>query len=217
MLWKEQEYAWADPFTALPAIDKALVEEYGIDSARIALICTQGNASAVSLLESSFKWISRLHLLLNNHENTQFSARPWLEAALQSYDHVIRRRNIYCGFAQIRRAMRLAPPGKNLDPLQKSLVISAVYPYCPLWARYNIADATGVPLTVPDIVESFREFSCVRFSLPAGGWHWQVFERQSFEAAPEAELLKLSWVKKAAGKRDLTLRPDGDGLKICFA
>ncbi len=216
MLWNERECAWADPAASLSGIDRALVEEYGIDSARVALICAQGRVSPVSLLESSFKWLARLDQLLNNSESSSFSAMPWLEAALQSYDHVVGRSSHYCGFAQIRRAMRSAPPGKNLNQLQRNLVISSVYPYCPLWARFNLADESAVPMAMPVIVESFSEFACVRFSLPAGGWHWKVFAADKFAADPIGELLKLKWVKKAAGNKALSLTTHENGAKVCF-
>jgi len=216
MLWSDHAMGWADPFAVKPAIDENLLYEYGFDCARIAGICAQNRVSAASLLESSFKWLSRLDWFLNNSEKSAFATEPWLEAALQGHDQVIYRHRPYCAFALVRKALRLAPPDKNLDPLQKNLVISAVYPFCPLWARFNLLDETGIPAALPAIVEDFQEFACVRFSLPAGGWHWQVFERKSFSTSPQTELLKLKWVKKAAGNRSLRLEQAKEGLKICF-
>ncbi len=217
MLWNEHEKAWADPFAVEPAVEKHLLEEYGFDSARIAGISSQGRVSAESLLESSFKWLSRLDWLLNASESTSFAVEPWLEAALQGRDHVIGRHRTYCGFALVRRALRLAPPGKNLKPLQKSLIISTVYPFCPLWARFNLMDESGIPQAIPTIAEGFAELICIRFSLPAGGWHWKVFNRSSFSAGPLTELLKLKWINKAAGGKALRLEQSAEGLRICFA
>ena len=217
ILWGEREFAWADPSSSISAIDRSLIEEYGIDAARVAQICAQGSVTATSLLESSFKWLARLDARFNQSESRSFSAAPWLEAALQGYDHIIARNNPYCGFSQIRRAMREAPPGKNLNQLQKNLIISAVYPYCPLWARFNLADTSGIPMPIPAIIEKFSEFACIRFALAGGGWHWKVFARDRFDQNPISELLKLRWVKKAAGTRSVSLEKLAEGLKICIA
>jgi len=217
MLWNELEHAWIDPSGSAPAIDRLLIEEYGIDAARIAHICAQGSVPATSLLESCFKWLARLDRQFNQCESRSFSAAPWLEAALQSYDHIIGRSSAYCGFSQIRRALREASPGQNLNQLQKELIISAVYPYCPLWARFNLTEAAGMPLSMPWLIQNFSEFACIRFALPGGGWHWKVFARGRFDQNPVGELLKLRWVKKAAGNRPVNIKNLDEGLQICFA
>ncbi|EKD82130.1 MAG: hypothetical protein ACD_39C01468G0002 [uncultured bacterium] len=216
MLWNKTKQAWADPFCCKYAVNLDLLAEYGIDTVRLALISAQQKASADTLLESSFKWLARLDHLMNAAEQETFDPTPWLEAALQTYDHVMLRNNYYSGLALLRKALRSAPPGRNLPAHQRNLILSAVYPYAPLWATFNLPAELLFPTTISFTIESFEELACVRFSLPKGGWHWKVFERSSYEANPLAELLRLKWVKKAADGKIIRLESDKDGLRLCF-
>ena len=215
MIWNRQRHVWTDPFVTT-VINTELLKEYGSDTARIAQISAQGGAEVESLLESSFKWLARLNMLFNTCESNDFSEVPWLEAILQSHDQVVIRNRIYCGFSRIRRALRLSPPGKNLSSLQKHLVITAVYPFCPLWARFNLSPESGMPVSAPELIEGFSQYLCIRLALPAGGWHWCVFSRERFEKDPASELLKLKWVSKATGAGKIRLAPDTEGVRICI-
>ncbi|PKL43222.1 MAG: hypothetical protein CVV41_10915 [Candidatus Riflebacteria bacterium HGW-Riflebacteria-1] len=217
MLWKTSEHAWIDPFACRYSVRNELQSEYGTDAVRFAQISAQQANCAEALLESSFKWLARLDYLMNTSEQAAFDPIPWLETALQTYDHATTRNNCYAGLALLRKALRLAQPGKNLEPRQRDLVISVVYPYAPLWAIFNLSSEFLFPKAVPDIVRSFSELVCVKFSLPEGGWHWRVFARENYEADPLAELLKIKWVKKAADGKIVRLESHENRLKICFA
>jgi len=217
MLWKTIEPAWVDPFACRYSISSDLQSEYGTDAARLAQISAQQGVLADSLLESSFKWLARLDFLMSIPAQEEFTPIPWLEAALQAHDHATLRNNCYAGLALLRKALHLAKPGRNLTPQQRNLVVSAVYPYAPLWAIFNLSPEFRLPEAVPAIAQSFTELSCIRFSLPKGGWHWKVFKRSSFAANPLGELLKIKWVAKAASGKIVRLESHEDGLKICFA
>lgn len=216
MLWKEIKHVWLAPSFGDCQISDDLIAEYGTDATRLAKICAQGNVTAASLLESSFKWLAKLETMMNLPADKPFNEVPWLEAALQGHDHVINHNNHYSGFALVRRALRLAPPTKCLSSVERTLVISTIYPYCPLWAVFNLAPDFRLPAAIPDIASEFDKLICIRFSLPAGGWHWKVFNRFSFQADPVAELCNVIWVKKASSGKKIKLESSSEGTRVCF-
>lgn len=216
MLWKKVEHVWLTPTFCDSQIDDDLLREYGTDAARLAIICAQGDVTPSSLLESSFKWLARLDAQTNYPAGSSFNEVPWLEAAMQGHDHVIARNNPYSGLALVRRALRLAPPTKDLSAIEKDLVISTIYPYCPFWAIFNLAPDFRLPAAIPDIATEFKKFICIRFSLPAGGWHWKVFDRLRFQADPAAEFCNVVWVKKASQGKKIKLEASSEGTRVCF-
>jgi len=215
-LWNKANQAWSDPFSCNYLIDKDLQSEYGVDATRIAQISAQNRVSANSLLESAFKWLARLDYLINIVDQDTFNPIPWLEAALQMHDHVTLRDDYYAGLALLRKALRLAPPGKNLSMHHRQIVMAATYPYCPLWTTFNLSMEFSLPTALPVIIATYEKLACVRFSLPKSGWHWKVFERKSFDRNPVAEICQIKWVKKAVQNKVVRIEENENGLKLCF-
>lgn len=215
-LWNKVSHVWSDPFSCTYSVEKSLQSEYGTDAARLAQISAQGRISASLLLESSFKWLAKLDYLINMADQSAFNPIPWLEAALQMHDQIILRDNCYAGLALLRKALRSSPPGKNLAMRHRQLVLTAIYPYCPLWATFNAAPEFSLPLSLPAVTAAYEELACIRFSLPKGGWHWKVFERQTFDASPVKELCQVKWVAKAVYGKKVRVEHREEGLKLCF-
>lgn len=214
-LWQQQP-GWASPFTCRLSPAAELQSEYGTDACRLAEISAGRNGSAEALLESSFKWLARLYNFFEQPSSRAFSAEIWLEAAIQSHDHVLIRNNAQVALALLHRATRLSPPFKDMPENERALVTAAVYPFAPILAMYEAKSADGSPTTIPEIGRTFSDLVCVRFALEKGGWHQGVFCRRQFDQDPVAQLRKLKWVARATENRQVSLIQSEGGLRICF-
>lgn len=216
ILWENQENTWLDPFRVDTGFPREIQAEYGVDACRIACLAAHGTVNPQTLLESSFKWLAKLNTLFTAIPRADFIASIWLQAALQGHDHINLRNLPYSALALIRHALSHSPPNKNLSPLQKNFVISAVSPFCPLWARFNLPPQQNLPSTFPTLLKEFPEYVCIKLSLPTGGHSWQVFLSERYAADPISEIRSLKWINKAAGTRKIRLENLADGVKLCF-
>ena len=191
-----------------------LQSEYGIDACRIACL-SQSGLPRQQELEPAFKWLARLYRQLNTPAGA-FAAAPWLEAAHRASDHVRHRANAMAALAEIKRAVRLAPPGSNLTDHENALVAACLYPFAPLLAADIARSANFAWQNLAAVSDSFANLVCVRYALENGGWQQKVFNRQQFAADPLRELKSLKQVKKAIGSRPASISPTEWGLKICF-
>ncbi len=207
---------FADPFSVNLPFDNDITSEYGTDACRLSIINSDNSEEALSLLEPSYKWISKLYDSLNkNNKESSFCSQPWLEALIQFQDHIITRNSDRLALALVMKAFKKAPPNINLNLRDKDLVYSCLYPFIPVCIT-SINQGDFPKKNINEIIESFTEYKCVKIALEKGGWHWQVFNRNSFEENPVSELSKVKWVKKAINNKEVTIKKDDGGIRICF-
>ncbi|MDD3145990.1 MAG: hypothetical protein PHD82_01700 [Candidatus Riflebacteria bacterium] len=216
-LWSAHPAGWASPFSCLTPFEPDLQKEYGLDACRIALVSdeTRNEGGNPQLLEPAFKWLAKLHKNLRGGD-CQFSAIPWLEAAIQGRDHILQRNDARSALATLRHAVRVSPPSAGLTRNESALVFACLMPFAPLFAA-NEAGLAGIQaLNFSEIINSFGQYICVRFSLGNGGWNQKVFDRAAFQQNPLDVLKELKQVKRSLGKHPVRLLSTGEGLRICF-
>ncbi len=191
--------------------------EYGIDACRIARISpgSSSDEKAGLLLEPSFKWLARLHQQVEM-AGKDFVPDPWLEAAIQSRDHILNRENASAALATVRHAAKVSPPHAGLNANAFALVFACLYPFAPILAMYGAQQTKARIENLPALIGSFENHVCIRFALENGGWHQKVFDRKKFAANPLSELRNVKWIEKALGDRCATIAETEEGLKICI-
>lgn len=197
------------------AADPELINEYGIDACRMATVAAMGQGLTIELLESAYKWLSNFYGSFLTESNN-FSTAIWLETALQTHDHIYRRSNTHAGLALIRKAFKHSKPGSNLCQNSRDLVLSCVYPFIPVIAGFLHDYPANLFRSIKSLLQCFPEFKPVRFAMQAGGWHWKVFDRTSYEHDPINCLQQIKWVKLATGHSRIKLCETDEGTKICF-
>ena len=209
---------FVDPFSISLPFEEDISSEYGIDACRLSLINSDNVEDASSLLESSYKWISKVYesLKKTNNKGTTFDPMPWLEALIQFQDHILTRKADRLALALVMKAFKIASPDLNLSLREKDLVFSCLYPFIPVFVA-SFCNECFPEKKINEIIESFKEYKCVKIALEKGGWHWQVFSCDAFEQNPISELSKVKWVKKAIKNKIVTLKEDNGGVRICFS
>lgn len=210
-------YDWNFPEIKTEFFEKDIVDEYGIDACRLAVIRACGNKNTcIEYLDSSYNWLSRFYEAFVVESSGQFDEKPWLNAIFQAYDHAVLRKKTNLAFALICKAFKDCSPNKALTKNNLELVLSAVYPFLPILSRF-LVEKFGVKLrTVNEIFEKSEKFVGVRFRIGEGGWHREIFDKVRYEEAPLAELLKIKWVNTAANNRQASLISVEGGKQIVF-
>lgn len=205
----------ATSFLPASGVASDLIDEFGLDAARLALISSQGRAVTLELLESAFKWLAKIYESFFRSARTAFSPQVWLEAALQSRDHVLCRRKPHSGLACIRHAARLSPAGSNLDKREKALVALSVFPFAPILS-FALLKHFETECRLEELLQQFDELIAVRYRLEGGGFHWAVFRRGTFTEDPLAAFLALKQVKKACAEKTPILNKCLNDWLICL-
>ena len=208
---------FVDPFSVSFPFNEDLASEYGIDACRLALINSEKSEEAVDLLEPSYKWISKLYDSLNKKKvEASFNPLPWLEAIIQFHDHILTRKADRLALALVMKAFKKSPPNIGISSRERDLVYLCLYPFVPVFVSFT--NPENFPKNnIKEIIESFSEYKCVKIALENGGWHWQVFSRNAFEQNPVSEISKIRWIKKAIINKNIVLKNDDGGIRICFS
>ena len=208
---------WYNPYSVELPFEKDLVYEYGMDACRFAFINSGYNKQAEKLLEPSFKWIAKFHEIYSHKaSNRLFNPVPWLEAIIRMEDHIISRKADRLALALVMKAFRESPPSCQLTETEELLIAACLFPFIPIYTAYNFPKILEIN-SIKKIIESFTEYSCVKIALEKGGWHWHVFIRNSFENQPIAELSNIRWIKKAIIGKNISLKNEAGGIRICFS
>lgn len=210
------EKGWADPFSVCLPLNQEYLSEYGIDASRTAVIASSSVIQAESLLETYFKWLSKLYTALSKPRQISFNPVPWLEAVIQASDHILKRGKSYLALALIMKASKKSPLSQDLTEQEKTLVATALYPFAPVFAAKALIGKPEV-FSIKEIQKLFNAYYCTKIALENGGWHWQVFSRRMFEGDPILELKKIKWINKASFGKELKIRNEGEGIRICFS
>lgn len=214
-LYEKARPGWVDPFCIKINIDDNLAAEYGIDASRLACLSSGSQPVTQNLLESACKWLSSFFTAFSS-DTTDFSPGPWLEAALQIHDQILLRNNHHAGLALARKAFKTARPGRNISLKEKDLILSTISPFAPVLAGHLNGMPDQAMVSLKQLPEHFTRLICVRFALPRGGWHWKVFDRQSYENDPIGQLRTVKWVAMALGENPAKLQASAEGTRICL-
>jgi hypothetical protein len=208
---------WYDPYSVELPFEKDLIYEYGMDACRFAVINSGYKKQAESFLEPSFKWIAKFHeISCHRNKTDSFNPIPWLEAIIQMQDHIITRKADRLALALVMKAFKESPLSCQLTESDELLIASCLFPFIPIYAANYFPKILEIN-SIKKIIESFTEYSCVKIALEKGGWHWHVFTRKSFENAPIDELSKIRWIKKAIIGKNINLKNEAGGIRICFS
>lgn len=211
------EKNWCDPFSVAIPFDEETIYEYGVDACRLSLINSNSIKEAETLLESSYKWISKINDdYFKKINNTLFNPIPWLEALVQMEDHIKTRKASRLALSLVMKAFKISPPHSELKDRDKALVAACLFPFIPIFVTSKLLETTEIP-TIKEIVDSYNEYYSVRVCLEKGGWHWYVFIRENFERDTLSELKKIKWIKKATFGKNIVVKEKGGGLIICFS
>lgn len=209
---------WINPFSVSLPIEDDLICEYGIDACRLASINQNKQYEIESLLEPSYKWISKLYdSIYKNKSEYLFNPVPWLEAVIQLKDQILGRNFPRQALSLVMKAFKEAPPSPSLQLREKELIYLCLSPFIPIFSASLIEKDNLVLPTINEIVSSFSEYFCVKIALEKGGWHWQVFSRKIYEANPISELSKIKWIGKAIKGKQISLKEEDGGIRICFS
>ena len=216
-LLDEKSKGWYDPYSVRLPFDKDLIYEYGIDACRFAVINSGYSKNAEAFLEPSFKWIAKFHeIYCRKSKESSFNPVPWLEAIIQMQDHIIARKTDRLALALVMKAVKESPPSSALTNSEEQLVFACLFPFIPIYTACYFPKILEI-ISIKKIIESFTQYSCVKIALEKGGWHWQVFARNSFENQPIVELSNIRWVKKAIAGKNVNLKKEAGGIRICFS
>ena len=208
---------WYNPYSVNLPFSKDLIYEYGNDACRFALINSGYNKNAESFLEPSFKWIAKFHEVYNaKTSDIAFNPLPWLEAMVQMQDHIIVRKSDRLALALVMKAFKISPPSNNLSESEKLLVAACLVPFIPIYITSFFPKSLELA-SIKKIIESYSEYSCVKIALEKGGWHWQVFSKNAFKNQPIVELSKIKWIKKAINGKNINLKREEGGIRVCFS
>lgn len=203
------------PFQCELPFDEEMVCEYGIDACRLAAI-SSGKQSKESLLESSFKWLAKLHNSFEIQATKEFNPIPWLEAAIQLEDHIIKRNCDHLALALVMKAFKDSAPNNELSESERLLVAAAIQPFAPIYSSAKILLPERM-ITLPEILDIFKDYLCIKVALERGGWHWQVFSKSAFESNSQKELIKIKWIQKAVKNQNITIKEEDGGIRVCFS
>ena len=208
---------WYNPYSVELPFEKDLIYEYGIDACRFAVINSGYSNNAETFLEPSFKWIAKFHeVYCHRNQTALFKPIPWLEAIVQMQDHIITRKADRLALALVMKAFKESPLPCQLKESEELLVAACLFPFIPIYTACYFSKILEI-ISIKKIIESFTEYSCVKIALEKGGWHWHVFTRKNFEDQPVAELSKIKWIKKAIIGKDVKLKNEAGGIRICFS
>ena len=208
---------WYNPYSVELPFEKDLIYEYGIDACRFAVINSSYSNNAETFLEPSFKWIAKFHeVYCHRNQTALFNPIPWLEAIVQMQDHIITRKADRLALALVMKAFKESPLPCQLKESEELLVAACLFPFIPIYTACYFPKILEI-ISIKKIIESFTEYSCVKIALEKGGWHWHVFTRKNFEDQPVAELSKIKWIKKAIIGKDVKLKNEAGGIRICFS
>ncbi len=208
---------WYNPYSVELPFEKDLIYEYGIDACRFAVINSGYSNKAETFLEPSFKWIAKFHeVYCHRNQTALFNPIPWLEAIVQMQDHIITRKADRLALALVMKAFKESPLSCQLQESEELLIAACLFPFIPIYTACYFPKILEI-ISIKKIIESFTEYSCVKIALEKGGWHWHVFTRKNFEDQPIAELSKIKWIKKAIIGKDVNLKNEAGGIRICFS
>ena len=131
-------------------------------------------------------------------------------------DHIIARKADRLALALVMKAVKESPPSSALTNSEEQLVFACLFPFIPIYTACYFPKILEI-ISIKKIIESFTQYSCVKIALEKGGWHWQVFSRNSFENQPIVELSNIRWVKKAIAGKNVNLKKEAGGIRICFS
>ncbi|HQB82006.1 MAG TPA: hypothetical protein PLR50_00805 [Candidatus Rifleibacterium sp.] len=217
-LWGLSPMGWFAPGRSRPGISEDLAAEFGIDACRIALVSEGARLPAEPLdqLEAAFKWLARI-FRDSQQDSAVHNPEPWLEAAAQSRDHLLCRSDLRAALMSVKHAAKVSPPQIKAGGRFKSLVLACLYPFVPVLAAQLAGSPDNMLLSLPQIVEEFPEYLCVRFAIADSGWQNRVFNARHFKSDPKKSLLQVKAVARAAGKKDFFIQNADGGLRICFS
>lgn len=204
-------------FNGVLEAESALIAEYGIDASRFAQIVAQGRKISSELLDSAYKWLSLTHSAFFTEGKAPFNSALWLECLLSAKQSVLKKGYIHGGLAFIRKAKKSFPPSNALSNEQYSLILSAIYPFCPIFAVFHSLRLSAPLLSIRALTASFGRYVCVKFSLKNDVWFYKVFNRIEFENSPTEAFLKIKWVKTAARGKKLTVLKQQEGFLLCLS
>jgi hypothetical protein len=211
----KQTQDWLNPFSIELPFEKEIIYEYGVDACRIATI-NSDKTNFLSLLESSYKWISKVHDSFYSQSKLSFNPIPWLSALTQMFDHITTRNSDRIALALVMKAFKLSPPNNAITEKEKMLIASCLFPFIPIYTASEIIKHSELP-KIDNLLKDFNEYYCVKIALERGGWHWQVFSRNQFENDPVSELNKVKWINKAIKNKNVTMKKENGGILICFS
>lgn len=196
--------------------NKLLLDEYGADVCNIALITTKQTVSVESL-EIAWKLVAKIYHNLVNKKNNVYSRALWLEAAFQIKDHVLEHSNLYTALSLFKRTIKKGMPDLSSQKDDVRLFLLTAYPFFPSLSLYllhkNKLVSGGGLLSLAD---KFDELIAVKLKLNESGWYWQVFDRAAYSNAPERELMKIKWIKKACKNKNISINNTDGGTIICW-
>lgn len=216
-IWGDSLKTLPDPFAIKPNLAHDLVSEYGVDACRMALIAANSQTVSPSHLESAYKWLAKFYQSAINCGPKKFNITTWLETLYQGRDHLQKRKDPYSAMSLVRKSLKLAKINATDSPEELQLALLSLYPFAPVLSYY-LADAHNLlPLTsVKALALHFTDLVAVRFRIKNSGWHWKIFNRQSFVADPIAEFKTVKLVALAAQNRHIDVSMLEEGYEICL-
>ncbi|HOY66298.1 MAG TPA: hypothetical protein PLP29_05365 [Candidatus Ozemobacteraceae bacterium] len=224
--WSGTEY-WTGVSPERFGVEAAVADEYGYDALCIASITSGTVPPEAALLESAFRWLALVHDGMcaalspagapdGSAPTEAWDCSAWLTAAFAARDHLLLRNHPYPALAAVRKAWKQAPPkpGMPIDGLR--LIGALLFPFAPLLGRYLLEGCGGWPIaTIERLAAPFLPRKAVRIALERGGWNWIAVDADRFVAEPARELAGVSWISHAFGSRPWTVRPEGEGWRLC--
>ncbi len=204
-----------NPFSVNYEFEEEILSEYGVDACRIAILSNQSTNNPDSLLESSFKWLARLHDALLTTSKEEFNPVPWLEALIKYEDYVIKRKADNLALSLAKKAVKDSPLNSSLTEREKLLAASVLYPFVPVFTEIKLLNSST--LTISHLQNLYPEYIFKKIAMEKGGWHWHVFLRKIYIENPMAEIQKIKWIKKALDKNKAVLKEDDGGIRICLS
>lgn len=238
---------WRDPFAVPLAVPSTLLDEYGIDAARLAVLTAGGGAPDLDLLESAYRWLAGVDeslarvwaqpgasagrlvvaprsLAPEQPELETMTSRaidPWLVAAGEMADHGPGRGRWYPALAALRKAWKRAPSVAEPWPDLEKLRLTLLFPFAPVLARWWLERLEAwPPPAVARLIADLRVATgrqAVRIALERGGWAWVAVDAARFAADPAAVVAMVPWVKQVVAGRSWSLQALPEGWKVCLS
>jgi hypothetical protein len=216
-IWNKSKDNWSDQFNNKLKVEEELLQEFGQDACRLAILNKQFAESPLIFLESSFKWLGKFWQLFNSDQIKKFNPVIWLETALKIKDRFALKKDSYGSFAEVKKAFKISPPNINLATNEKRLVLSCLFPFAPLLSRFLMEKNNLWPiLPENELLQSFTKYKCIRYSIGNSGWIWGVFPAKEFSQDPVQAFLNYSRLKNLKGSFKFKLNLLKEGYKICL-